>query len=629
MNNLLFNCQGVRKKSSKILPVCGVCGRGFVCVTTMKRHLVTHTGEKPFSCKVCGKQYTQKGNLRVHERTHRNDRPFECNICHQKFYRKEPMQKHQWRQHGVVYCKSRPQGPPSAGPVSQTPPTVVPASSDLPPDSPPPAVVNETGEKATYPGPQGDQNHPQQGIQQSSFVRPMSEVVVVAAASNSKWLPTSMLTLTSPSPSPSISREDKLRLSSPLLYNRLMGISMKDQRPTVNDQQILISGPHVSCELSGRPSQAEASASSSEFDVSVSASAPAHCSPKPIKLKMKFAYQKELEDNCRRDEGAAAQNEADDYDDDEFEGIPENLGDMKLRSSSASPADLDPQESQGQSADPLQCIGCNVVFPHKQDLKVHQICSDDAERPFQCCQCGYKFRQKAHLQKHQWRIHRKRFCEQDAVSTITMQDIINHGVEKSLQEMPVYHGKTSSKYYSEVLGLEYAGVDEAQAHNDAQPLDLSPVKKSELRAIPVAKIRQLENNPLLNQPPLPKPTDYSLQRSFGLSTSLPTSMPPTLPSSFSSTTRESFAVAKKQRTESAATHPNLPPIGILQKPTMVGVGLAGQKVEASIFNTYKHSSWIHNPANQAPTDLTVEKKFNQPEFLCNKLNLQGPNGRTV
>jgi hypothetical protein len=94
--------------TSKILPVCGVCGKRFVCVTTMKRHLVTHTGEKPFSCKVCGKQYTQKGNLRVHERTHRNDRPFECNICHQKFYRKEPMQKHQWRQHGIVHFKSRP-----------------------------------------------------------------------------------------------------------------------------------------------------------------------------------------------------------------------------------------------------------------------------------------------------------------------------------------------------------------------------------------------------------------------------------------------------------------------------------------------------------------------------------------
>jgi len=508
------------------------------------------------------------------------------------------MQKHQWRQHGVVYCKSRPQPPPPPPPSSAT--VVQPTSTtdvciNAPPESPPPPPKSDNVivEKVVY----GDQMNSVPVIQQNTFVRPMSEVVVTPIASNSHWLP-----------SP-VNREDKLRLTSPLLYNRLMGISMKDQRPPpLSEPQLHISGPaltsNASTELGNSQSQ-------QEFE----APAPLHSSPKPIKLKMKFAYQKEMEDSSRREEmEAVASNDI--YEDD-CEGIPENLGDMKLRSSSASPSDLDPLDSQAQSTlDPLQCLGCNVIFPHKQDLKIHQLCTEDAERPFQCCKCGYKFRQKAHLQKHQWRIHRKRFCDPEPVSTITMQDIINHGVEKSLQEMPVYHGKTTSKYYSEVLGLEYAGVDvESQGHNDnAQPLDLSPVKKSEH----MAKMRQLENSPLLNQPPLP----YATQRSFGagLSSSLPTSMSPLLPAS------SSFALAKKQRTESA-THSNLPKIGLLQKPTMVS--LTNQKVEGSVFNNYKHSSWIHTPHHQTPTDLTVEKKFNQPEYLCNKLNLQGPNGRTV
>merc|ERR1719273_71583 len=105
-------------------------------------------------------------------------------------------------------------------------------------------------------------------------------------------------------------------------------------------------------------------------------------------------------------------------------------------------------------ADPLQCIGCLDTFPHKPAMKAHQS-SADKERPFRCCKCGYEFRQKAHLQKHQWRIHRRKLepdpnvKEAEAIlqavsglpmpvqedqTTLTIQDIIDRGVEHEIQK---------------------------------------------------------------------------------------------------------------------------------------------------------------------------------------------------
>ena len=170
-------------------------------------------------------------------------------------------------------------------------------------------------------------------------------------------------------------------------------------------------------------------------------------------------------------------------------------------------------------ADPLQCIGCCQVFPHKPALKAHQMSpqvsnmegpmanapsNDSKERPFRCCKCGYGFRQKAHLQKHQWRIHRRRIEPMDQqpikeaeaffhaiksskalsvkpsvsepgvtkpndpdVTTVTIQDIINHGVEHSLRSTRPFPGKntTSSKYFSDVLGLEFEGNNSNMSSN--------------------------------------------------------------------------------------------------------------------------------------------------------------------
>ena len=72
--------------------------------------------------------------MQVHERTHRNDRPFQCQICHQKFYRKEPMQKHQWRQHGIVHLKSGRMTSSLQPPVEQQKSSSIQQDSDHPKD---------------------------------------------------------------------------------------------------------------------------------------------------------------------------------------------------------------------------------------------------------------------------------------------------------------------------------------------------------------------------------------------------------------------------------------------------------------------------------------------------------------
>ena len=170
-------------------------------------------------------------------------------------------------------------------------------------------------------------------------------------------------------------------------------------------------------------------------------------------------------------------------------------------------------------ADPLQCIGCCQVFPHKPALKSHQICNEK-ERPFRCCKCGYRFRQKAHLQKHQWRIHRRKLepepseiqqqqqqhsqqtsDQQQQLSlrsnnsssiakTITIQDIIDHGVERGLGPSSRPHAMDSSSVArfsvrtpSPERHPHGDNAGDRAAGNSLQPLDLSPVKTSSQSSI--------------------------------------------------------------------------------------------------------------------------------------------------
>ncbi|KAM9857033.1 uncharacterized protein ACBR49_000708 [Aulostomus maculatus] len=52
---------------------CPTCGRVFPHNSSLKRHLVIHSGKRPFKCFICGRGFTQSGNLKTHMKTHKEE----------------------------------------------------------------------------------------------------------------------------------------------------------------------------------------------------------------------------------------------------------------------------------------------------------------------------------------------------------------------------------------------------------------------------------------------------------------------------------------------------------------------------------------------------------------------------
>ncbi|KAJ8290257.1 hypothetical protein GJAV_G00010570 [Gymnothorax javanicus] len=49
---------------------CNTCLKYFATPYKLRRHILIHTGQKPFSCRVCGKRFRQRAHLVLHNHTH-------------------------------------------------------------------------------------------------------------------------------------------------------------------------------------------------------------------------------------------------------------------------------------------------------------------------------------------------------------------------------------------------------------------------------------------------------------------------------------------------------------------------------------------------------------------------------